>query len=261
MILTTPIQSAGYERFFAFGCSYTNYHWATWADIIARHMDIPSYNYGSPGTPITAAVDALYKANKHYKFTDKDLVIVQWTHLSRFARFTTKELLWETNTKIDFFDAVKNNLQITDVMYILAVMALAKDAYSFFQFSMVDNKDFLQNYIRAISRKKAEAKKISEYVELYSELLTCTNMQDTIANKEWNYNVINYGLNDSHPLPLEQLKFVESELGLKVNSKIVDKVNENQDFILANKKTSNLSRLYEDKSNKYFKNFYTNPII
>ena len=37
-----------YKRFFAFGCSFTNYYWPTWADIIGQDSNFYE-NWAQPG--------------------------------------------------------------------------------------------------------------------------------------------------------------------------------------------------------------------
>ena len=32
-----------YNRFFSFGCSFTQYHWPTWANVIGMHFDYDNF--------------------------------------------------------------------------------------------------------------------------------------------------------------------------------------------------------------------------
>jgi hypothetical protein len=38
-----------FKRAFLFGCSYTEYKWPTWANILKKDLDIPVYNWGLSG--------------------------------------------------------------------------------------------------------------------------------------------------------------------------------------------------------------------
>ena len=76
-----------YDRFFAFGCSYTKYKWPTWADIIAKDLEIPYYNYALPGLGNVAIMHEIIAADLEHTFTDNDLIIIVWTHWSREDRF------------------------------------------------------------------------------------------------------------------------------------------------------------------------------
>lgn len=75
-----------YKRFFAFGCSFTFYHWMTWADIIGS--EIPEYyNYAKPGCGNGYIFSSVIEANIRHTFTDDDLVIVMWSGVDREDRY------------------------------------------------------------------------------------------------------------------------------------------------------------------------------
>lgn len=75
-----------YKRFFAFGCSFTEYTWSTWADLIAK--EIPdSYNFGMGGGGNQLIFNKLIQANARYKFNKDDLVIIMWTNCAREDRY------------------------------------------------------------------------------------------------------------------------------------------------------------------------------
>jgi hypothetical protein len=84
-----------YKRFFAFGCSFTNYKWPTWADIIAR--EIPeSYNYGRIGGGNHYIYQTIVEASIEYKFTKDDLIIVMFTNIAREDRYAEHRDGWIT---------------------------------------------------------------------------------------------------------------------------------------------------------------------
>jgi hypothetical protein len=67
-----------YKRLFTFGCSFTNYIWPTWADIIGR--EIPFYeNWGHGGFGIQYIMSSVIECDLKHKFTDTDLVMIMWT--------------------------------------------------------------------------------------------------------------------------------------------------------------------------------------
>lgn len=85
-----------YKRFFAFGCSMTNYFWPTWADIIG--VEIPNYyNYGKSGAGNMFISNALVEANKKHKFTQDDLVVVMWSSISREDRYKNRNWITPGN--------------------------------------------------------------------------------------------------------------------------------------------------------------------
>ena len=66
------------KRFFAFGCSYTNYAWPTWANLLSINYD-EFYNWGLAGIGNRAIAERIAEANVKHRFTKDDLVIVQWS--------------------------------------------------------------------------------------------------------------------------------------------------------------------------------------
>jgi hypothetical protein len=77
-----------YKRFFAFGCSFTQYHWPTWADILSKEIpDVDYYNFGLCGGGNLMMSTRIAEANARYKFTEDDLVIVMWTTMCREDRY------------------------------------------------------------------------------------------------------------------------------------------------------------------------------
>jgi len=85
-----------YKRFFAFGCSFTQYKWPTWADIIAQ--EIPeSYNYGLGGAGNSYCFSSLIEANQRHQFNSDDLVIITWTNCAREDRYLNKRWIGPGN--------------------------------------------------------------------------------------------------------------------------------------------------------------------
>ena len=80
------------NRIFTFGCSFTDYAWGTWANILGYEFpDAKFYNFGKSGAGNHYIFNTLMQADSSYKFTHEDLVIVQWTNISREDRFLDTE--------------------------------------------------------------------------------------------------------------------------------------------------------------------------
>lgn len=86
------IDLSKYKRFFAFGCSFTDYLWMTWADIIAR--EIPStYKYAKCGAGNFFIFQSLMEAVIKHDIKKDDLVMIMFSNVTREDRFT-KERGW-----------------------------------------------------------------------------------------------------------------------------------------------------------------------
>lgn len=87
-----------YKRIFAFGCSFTNYAYPTWADIIANEAGCKFYNFGKPGMGNLAISSRIAEANKRFTFTDTDLIMVMYSTAFREDRWING--FWETHGNI-----------------------------------------------------------------------------------------------------------------------------------------------------------------
>lgn len=73
-------------RFFAFGCSFTQYHWPTWADIIRQDYQ-PLENWGRSAAGNQFIFNAVVECNLRRKFTPDDTVIIMWSSFLREDRY------------------------------------------------------------------------------------------------------------------------------------------------------------------------------
>ena len=86
-----------YKRFFAFGCSFTNYKWPTWSDIIGSH--VPYYrNWGKQGGGNHYIFNSIVEANQQYQFNKDDLVMVMWSSIYREDRYSGTG--WQNDTSL-----------------------------------------------------------------------------------------------------------------------------------------------------------------
>lgn len=77
-----------YKRVFAFGCSFTNYYWPTWADIMAYEMpNAKFYNYGRSGAGNLFIANKVAEASSRFEFEETDLIMIMWTTLCREDRY------------------------------------------------------------------------------------------------------------------------------------------------------------------------------
>lgn len=95
-----------YKRVFIFGCSFTNYFWPTWANIIT--FETPQaeiFNFGQPGGGNLFISERVVAANTKYRFNEEDLVLIMWSTFFREDRYIKNG--WNTPGNIysqDFYD-------------------------------------------------------------------------------------------------------------------------------------------------------------
>ena len=80
-------------RLFTFGCSFTQYHWPTWADILGRKFEYYE-NWGKVGAGNQYIFNALIECHLRNQFTKDDTVIIMWTSYNREDRYINN--MWQT---------------------------------------------------------------------------------------------------------------------------------------------------------------------
>jgi len=81
-----------YDRFFAFGCSFTNYKWPTWADYLhAGNIAAQYQNWALPGGGNNFIFESLIECVSTQKITKDDLVCIMWSHPYRIDDFTADQ--------------------------------------------------------------------------------------------------------------------------------------------------------------------------
>jgi hypothetical protein len=77
-----------YKRVFIFGCSFTNYYWPTWANILAYETPQSTvYNLGISGGGNLSISNQVVSANQYFKFNDDDLILLMWSTYFREDKF------------------------------------------------------------------------------------------------------------------------------------------------------------------------------
>lgn len=73
-------------KLFTFGCSFTQYFWPTWADIVGQEFE--SYeNWGQSGGGNQFIFNSLIECIVKNKISKNDTVIIMWTNISREDRY------------------------------------------------------------------------------------------------------------------------------------------------------------------------------
>ena len=72
------------KRFFSFGCSFTRWCWPTWNDYIGLNFD-EYYSYGCGGADNKNILYRLLLADKRYKFTSDDTIMIMFSSFNRMS--------------------------------------------------------------------------------------------------------------------------------------------------------------------------------
>ncbi len=79
------------SRLFTFGCSYANWPWSTWAEIVAYDLEIPSQNWAMPGLGNVGIHSRLTECDLLHKFNKDDVILVVWSSWTREDRYDVKK--------------------------------------------------------------------------------------------------------------------------------------------------------------------------
>jgi len=128
----SQINYADYDRFFVIGCSFTNWHWPTWANIIAEqypHMEF--YNFGFPGMGNEYIQILLNQITHSEKLNSRDLVGIMWSTFHRNVCYRSADVKQQvSNSNIDYFDPDRpGNENWSPTGDMIHVQTLERDGY------------------------------------------------------------------------------------------------------------------------------------
>lgn len=197
-------------RLFTFGCSFTQYDWPTWADILGKQFP-EYYNYGMCGGGNLFIFDSLVEAIARHNINANDTICIMWTNVLRDDRYlqghwfgagnlyTSKG--YHTKEFLDKFVTIRG-CYVRDMPFIYAAYKLLKNIRCKFYFtSMVD----IDNYDQ-YSHKNSED--IQDVLELYKEAIDFIrpSIHKVIFDYDWQKR---FKKNDPHPHPIDYLEYIE----------------------------------------------------
>jgi len=166
-----------YKRFFAFGCSFTSYHWPTWADVLASEMpNAEFYNFGHCGGGNSMISNRIAEANCRYKFTDTDLVVPMWTTFCREDRYRTGQWMSTGNMfSQNEFDEEFVRKYCDPIGYLLRDLAIITVTSTYLK--SLPSDSFMLNgvpYTYQMDIETAPYPKLKEILELYKDTISLT---------------------------------------------------------------------------------------
>jgi hypothetical protein len=224
------------QRFFSFGCSFTNYFYPTWADFIGINYT-NYYNLGCPGLSNATMRDRFTEVDNLFKFNSNDLVIVALSGLGRYNFLVEmpdkKTGLWAGgDLEKDAMDGwILNNEKLKHYYDIIKFMRdkfwkrkwgiyhtwlTVKTIKRICQDNKVNHKIILSldmNFYRDIELLDLEQKEIDMVEEIYSILDVKVSLQEYAEQ-----NFINK-FKDSHPFIDSHFSFIKTYLPEFVSDK------------------------------------------
>lgn len=228
------------KRFFAFGCSFTNYEYPTWADIIAYDLEVDFYNYAKSGAGNQYIFNTIMQADSFYNFNEDDLIIVQWSSVSREDRY--KDSKWITPGNI-YTQATYDSKYVAKWAnfegYLIRDFALIKAASEFLQNKKIQYHTLsmapLATTYNQWENSVQVTQHISNMINLYKSYLDKilpsfyqVLWNGSIQHKVEEENRLYSKMVNCHPTVLEHYKFLLQTFDHTFNETTVDIVNKTE---------------------------------
>lgn len=178
-------------RLFTFGCSFTQYCWPTWADILGREFN-HFENWGMTGGGNHFIFNSLIECITRNKINKDDTIVIMWTDLARNdiyhtgnwqARGNLLANFLEYKTKVDF-DIINDTrgLAIRDFAFIESANRILQSSgcqFKFFSMVSFTNINPIDNSFFEIP---------SDVTQLYQTSLNLINpsMFEIMYQNDWN---------------------------------------------------------------------------
>lgn len=263
-------QSRTKRRLFVAGCSYSDYSWTTYPELLACDFD-ETYNYAMSGAGNAYIFNTLMFILERFKPTQDDLVIAQWSGIGRFDLILndkigylglgniTNQRKFSNEWVEEYFNVAQHGKDY--VNYVNAVNYTAKALKTrIVNFNMFD--PWIGNFYGEPHRASPLFEKKIDYVRQYypindmMRVCSLNNFEKCMVQFEWDigytdkryvwYNHLERdeeGLEDHHPPPYvhyEFAKYLDKVLSLDCTNLYSDKTNEYVEFV---------NNFHKDKTN------------
>lgn len=224
-------------RFFAFGCSFTDWICPTWADMLADHLQLEYQNWGMAGMGNVAIMHQMVACDLKFKFTSDDIIIVGWSLWNREDRYNNGwlcggNILHNHNFDQEFIkkhwhpdnDIIKNGTAIISCNKMFNITA---------QFHAMPYKDSIDEYNNDMLYKQIDQNFKDTYMNLPGEIFPLDR------NTKFNLKC-----RDAHPDVMCHFKYLKYNLAPQLNLTI-DKEIEQKYQKLHNDIATNINRKME----------------
>lgn len=226
-------------RIFAFGCSFTSYHWPTWADIYAHdNPDKDYYNYAAQGLGNVAISTLVLEADLRYNFTEEDEILILWSGVNRNDIYYTHRR-WDQGSGsvlhlhppydknyIDKFWCLENDYikTMTSMIYVNKLY----NKFTKIQDTIVE-KSNLDNEINATGISTEQKQNLKKIKYLYEpELPKMKRGFHTMYYKKDYFK----RFNDTHPEIKDHINFLKTH-GIKISNSTVEYFLNMDNYIIA----------------------------
>ena len=245
------------KRFFSFGCSFTNWKWPTWNDYIGLNFD-EYYSLGCGGADNKNILYRLLKADKKYKFTSDDTIIVMFTSFNRLSYVDKHHYINNIG------DLVHHNIKAHPIGKNYNFQTAVYDSYIAIQSikSILDSKNIKYKLLQSMKHNfyhdnfeaRGEIKKPLDY---------CLGLFKYPVMENWCYE--NYDFDkekviwqdensqDGHPTMKHHFDFVKEFFPQYITDKVI-KYHDIQQENFSDENTEQQEKIYRNIRKEFFEN-------
>lgn len=206
-------------RLFAFGCSFTNYRWPTWADILgAQYAEYQ--NWGQAGAGNHYIFNAVQECDQRYHWTATDTVIVCWTNIMRDDRYMHGRGWITLGNVMDAKIYTKEFLtdHVSERGYLIRDLAMIKATKM-----LLESRGVTWRFLQMCDINQPEPwddrrSDCGDVLDLYRDVVDCMlpSYLSVLGPNFWQQNtdqrVTNAAGHDYHPMPREHLQYLDTVL-------------------------------------------------
>lgn len=249
-----------FRRFIVFGCSFTNYYWPTWADILSKEMpDVEYYNFGRCGGGNLFISNRILEADMKLKFSDNDLVMIMWSTLCREDRYLRDNWCLAGNI---FTQNVYNQEFVEKFCdpkgYLIRDLALIKLTLEYLKNSPARIIPLLSQPVheqQAKNHLNQFDSAVKDILNLYSETINIfpSSLFELEMRGHWNhghvYRDLTHNLfHDYHPSPIRYHGYLE-KLKINLTDKSKNYAQESQQQLMSTKTRQDIIDLFHNEPN------------
>jgi hypothetical protein len=255
-----PLYNNRPQRLFTFGCSFTEYRWATWANILAFDLDCEFYNLGQGGSGNFYIANTIAQADAVYHFNQDDLIMVCWTNISREDRWTEQGWLNPGNiysqTAYDkgFVKRWANDVHfaLRDFALVSLIENLLENKTQFHFFSMCDITKRINQWAETPD-EQLQNSEFDRLLKIYEKPLgrILPSFYQVLWNNDLDYKLdldrrkVHSRFFDGHPTILEHFEFLRKTFDHDFKEHTQDVVNSHEARWIDYFKTNKFRSIYD----------------
>ena len=220
-----------YDRFFAFGCSFTLYKWPTWADYLhAGNIATQYQNWALPGGSNNFIFHSLTECDALNKINKNDLVVIMWSQPHRIADYSHESgwdmpgnayLYQPRDRMIQYYNNEQNALE--NLSYFYGAKELLENKDCAWLFTSIERINLQEKYVKNFANiTNSFHSSIAEHLGYSDKDSQETDWRETLPN-------------DRHPSPREQASFAKT-LPYNLNVSEIDQLAEKANDHIFNSK-------------------------